>query len=251
MDRVFAALAHESRRKLLDALHSRNGQTLGELCSILEMTRQAVSKHLALLEEAELIVSLREGREKIHYLNPMPIQAISERWIRKFEMGRLEALSALKTRLERDKERIVAKEGFLYQVIIASTAERVFEALTSAEFSRQYWFGRSIASDWKPGSPVTVTKPDGSIEVNGKVLEYEKNKRLSYTWGTTNADSDGTSVVFEIIEMGPLVKLLVTHDIDLAGPSASSTMSGWTFILNGLKTLLETGKPMPAIPFRK
>lgn len=104
MDRVFAALASEARRALLDALYRRNGQSLAELCAGLDMTRQAVSKHLAILEEAELVVSLREGREKLHYLNPLPIQAISERWIRKFETARLSALSALKTALENDKE---------------------------------------------------------------------------------------------------------------------------------------------------
>lgn len=104
MDRIFAALANEGRRALLDALYSRNGQTLGELCAVLDMSRQAVSKHLAILEAAELVISLREGREKFHYLNPIPIQAISERWIRKFEKRRLTALSALKTILEEGKE---------------------------------------------------------------------------------------------------------------------------------------------------
>ena len=104
MDRIFAALANEGRRALLDALYSRNGQTLGELCAVLDMTRQAVSKHLAILEDAELVITSREGREKFHYLNSIPIQAISERWIRKFEKRRLTALSALKTILEEGKE---------------------------------------------------------------------------------------------------------------------------------------------------
>jgi len=104
MDKVFAALANESRRALLDALRKRSGQTLTELCSILDMTRQAASKHLAILEEAELVVAIWEGREKLHYLNPVPIRMISERWIKKFEEGRLAALSALKTALEEQKE---------------------------------------------------------------------------------------------------------------------------------------------------
>ena len=104
MDLIFAALANKGRRELLDALYLRNGQTLGELCDVLDMSRQAVSKHLGILEDAELVITLREGREKLHYLNPLPIQAISERWIKKFEQRRLEALSALKTILEERKE---------------------------------------------------------------------------------------------------------------------------------------------------
>lgn len=145
----------------------------------------------------------------------------------------------------------MAKEAFVYQVIIAASAEKVFKALTSGEFSRQYWFGRTIASEWKVGSPLTVTTPEGAVEVSGKVLAYEEGRRLSYSWGTSNPDTDGTTVVFELVEMGPLVKLLVTHDIDLGGLAAQQAANGWTFILNGLKTLLETGKPMPALPWRK
>jgi DNA-binding transcriptional ArsR family regulator len=104
VDRTFAALANASRRKLLDALYRTNGQPLSQLCSTLSMSRQAVSKHLAVLEKAELVATVWQGREKIHYLNPVPLQAIYDRWIRKFEGKRLEALSALKTTLERDKE---------------------------------------------------------------------------------------------------------------------------------------------------
>ena len=104
MDQVFKALADGSRRELLDRLFADNGQTLGELCERLDMTRQAVSKHLAILEEANLVATVRRGREKLHYLNPVPINAIAERWIGKFERARLAALSALKSRLEERDE---------------------------------------------------------------------------------------------------------------------------------------------------
>lgn len=104
MDRTFSALANASRRKLLDALYVANGQSLAGLCSTLSMSRQAVSKHLAVLEKAELVATVWRGREKIHYLSPVPLQAIYDRWIRKFEAKRLDALAALKTTLERDKE---------------------------------------------------------------------------------------------------------------------------------------------------
>src|ERR1700694_736352 len=100
MDLVFKALADPTRRKLLDRLHAENGQTLGELCARLAMTRQAVSKHLVLLEEANLVATVRRGREKLHYLNPVPIHEIAERWIGKFERSRLHALSDMKRALE-------------------------------------------------------------------------------------------------------------------------------------------------------
>lgn len=105
MDRVFKALADPVRRQLLDRLHARNGQTLGELCEGYEMSRQAVMKHLGILEEANLVVTLKSGREKLHYLNPVPIHEIADRWIGKYERTRLRALSDLKKKLEgRDDE---------------------------------------------------------------------------------------------------------------------------------------------------
>lgn len=104
MDEVFKALADASRRALLDRLHARNGQTLSELCDGLDMTRQAVTKHLAILEAANLVATIRHGREKLHHLNPVPIHQIGERWIKKFERGKLTALSELKKQLEKRDE---------------------------------------------------------------------------------------------------------------------------------------------------
>jgi len=104
MDLVFKALADATRRELLDRLHAENGQTLGELCERLRMTRQAVTKHLVILEDANLVVTLRRGRKKLHYLNPVPIHEIAQRWIGKFEHARLEALSELKRKLESEDE---------------------------------------------------------------------------------------------------------------------------------------------------
>ena len=104
MDKVFKALADPTRRKLLDRLHAENGQTLGELCERLAMTRQAVTKHLVLLEQANLVATVRRGREKLHYLNPVPIHQIAQRWIGKFERSRLDALGDLKKKLEERDE---------------------------------------------------------------------------------------------------------------------------------------------------
>lgn len=111
MDAVFKALADESRRKLLDQLHKSNGQSLGELCAHLDMTRQAVTKHLLLLEDANLVAVVWRGREKLHYLNPVPIYEISERWIDKYERHRLQALGDLKKGLEENKNNKPNKKG--------------------------------------------------------------------------------------------------------------------------------------------
>src|SRR5947199_8483244 len=118
MDRVFRALADETRRRLLDRLHEHNGQTLGELCGSIEMTRQSVTQHLAVLEAANLVSTVRRGREKLHYLNPVPLHEIQQRWIDKFERPRLRALGALKRRAE---EAMTDKPTFVYVTYIAST----------------------------------------------------------------------------------------------------------------------------------
>lgn len=104
MDKVFKALADPSRRQLLDRLRLENGQTLGKLCENLDMTRQAVTKHLKILEEATLVVTIRRGREKLHYLNPLPIHEIAERWIGKYELGRLRLITELKQTLEQEND---------------------------------------------------------------------------------------------------------------------------------------------------
>lgn len=103
LDKAFKALADGSRRALLDRLYAQNGQTLGQLCETLDMTRQSVTKHLAVLEDANLVVTLWRGREKLHYLNPVPLHEISTRWISKFERTRLEAIRELKKRMEEKK----------------------------------------------------------------------------------------------------------------------------------------------------
>lgn len=104
MDAVFRALADPARRQILDSLRARNGQTLGELCEGHEMTRQAVTKHLGILEAANLVATRKQGRKKLHFLNPVPIQEIADRWIANFERGRLRALADLKTRLEGESD---------------------------------------------------------------------------------------------------------------------------------------------------
>ena len=152
MDKVFKALGDPSRRRLLDSLNSRNGQTLRELCSGLRMARQSVSKHLAILEAANLVTTVRRGREKLHYLNAAPINEIGERWITHYEQSRVEALADLKRALEEDTA--MEKPSFVYTTYIRSTPERVWQALTDPAFTKRYW-GATFQSDWNEGSEMT------------------------------------------------------------------------------------------------
>src|SRR5215210_7234122 len=132
-DAVFRALADPTRRLLLDRLRERNGQTLGELCRELGMARQSATQHLSVLEAANLVSTVRRGREKLHYLNPVPLHEIQERWIDNFERPRLRALSELKRRAEDDRP------SFVYTVYIESTPDKVWHALTDPELTAAYW----------------------------------------------------------------------------------------------------------------
>src|SRR5919199_2373479 len=146
LDDVFKALGDPSRRLLLDSLNERGGQTLRELCSRLDMARQSVSKHLAVLEAANLVTTVRRGREKLHYLNAAPINEIGEPWITRYERGRVEALADLKRALE--DAGTVDKPTFVYTTYIKTTPERLWQALTDPAFTRRYWFGVTFETDW-------------------------------------------------------------------------------------------------------
>src|SRR6202161_4150596 len=145
-DEVFRALADPSRRLLLDSLNERNGQTLRELCSGLDMARQSVSKHLVVLEDANLVTTVRRGREKHHYLNAAPINEIAERWITRYERDRVEALADLKKALE---DTPMDAPSFVYTTYIQTTPERLWQALTEPAFTERYW-SMSFDSDLAP-----------------------------------------------------------------------------------------------------
>ena len=146
---VFKALADPTRRQLLDRLHERNGQTLGELCGSLAMARQSASQHLGVLEAANLISTTWRGREKVHYLNPVPLHDIQERWIDKFERPRLRALSAIRHSAE--EQAMTEQPTYVYVTYIKASPEQVWHALTDADLTARYW-GHRNESDWQPGS---------------------------------------------------------------------------------------------------
>ena len=257
IDGVFRALADPGRRRLLDSLNARNGQTLRELCADMDMARQSVSKHLAVLEAANLVTTVRRGREKLHYLNPEPINDISERWIDRYEQQRVDALADLKRVLE---DPTMLKPSFVYTTYIQTTPERLWEALTSPAFTERYW-NAAFETDWEPGSEMVWNMRGVRIaDPEQVVLEADPYRRLSYTWHTftpelgtkVNVSDDvwaaaaaepRSKVTFELEPAGNVVKLTVVHDdFPPDSKAAGLVSSGWPQVLSKLKTLIETGE---------
>ncbi len=250
LDPVFRALADPTRRHLLDAIRAREGVTLGELCEDLAMARQSVTQHLDLLVTADLVVMVRHGRERRHYLNPQPIHEIERRWIRQFDRTHLRAIDTLKHRAEEiamDQNPPPFPE-YVYVTYIQATAEQVWQALTDANITAIYWNGMSNVSDWKAGSAWTHQVPDGEgrYDIWGKVLEADPPRRLVFTFQpeAQPLESPGSEVTYTIEPAGGVVRLTVTHT-NLPDQETFEGMSkGWPTVLSNLKSYLETGQPL-------
>jgi len=250
-DKVFKALADPARRHLLDSLHQRNGQTLGELCGQLAMARQSATQHIAILEAANLVSTVWRGRQKLHYLNPVPLHEIQERWIGKFERPRLRVLSILKQRAEEEAD-VTVRPEYVYVTYIRSTPEDVWHALTDADLSGEYWGHRNV-SDWQPGSRWEHQRTDrsGIADVAGTVLEAEPPRRLVMTFDSPGEPlaAGPSTVTFDIEPYHDIVRVTVTHE-NLADDEAyQAVCAGWPAVLANLKSLLETGHVLPQPPW--
>src|SRR6202047_2680047 len=192
MDAVFKALADPTRRSLLDELFKSDGQTLSALEKRLPMTRFGVMKHLKVLEEAGLVVTRRRGREKLHFLNAVPIRLVHDRWVSKDAEPWAATLSGLKTRLEGTMEKV-------FEIYIKTTPERLWEAITDPELRRQYSFGVGVESDWAPGSRYEATHPMSLGPIcAGENLEVDPPRRLVQSFNAHWSDAvkaEGTSRV--------------------------------------------------------
>jgi uncharacterized protein YndB with AHSA1/START domain len=238
VDEIFRALADPTRRSLLDELFRRDGQTLGELEGRFAMSRFGVMKHLKQLEEAGLVVTRRRGREKLHYLNPVPIRLVHDRWVSKYAEPWAAALSGLKTRLENPMEKV-------FEIYIRTTPERLWEAITDGEIRSKYQFGARITSDWAPGSRYEMGTPGGMLLGEGEILESDPPRRLVQTMTALWSDdvkSEGSSrITWEIEPVEDSCRLTVIHD-QLREGANPELYGGWPMIISGLKTWLETGE---------
>lgn len=236
---MFKALADPTRRELLDALFLEDGQSLLALTSRFDMTRIAVAKHLGILEEAGLVVTKRRGREKLHFLNVVPIRMIHDRWIDKYSERWAVGLIALRDELEDTMEKV-------YEIYIRTSPERLWDAITSPETRARFQFGCRIDSDWSPGSRYEITSPNAPSRtlVEGVNVETDPPRRLVQSfhahWDDASDAHGATRVTWEIEPVGDSCRLVVTHD-QLAPDAPESLYGGWPMLLSGLKTYLETG----------
>jgi uncharacterized protein YndB with AHSA1/START domain len=242
MDAVFKALADPTRRSLLDQLFQQDGQSLSALEEQLPMTRFGVMKHLKVLEEARLVTTRRRGREKLHFLNPVPIRLVHDRWVSKYAEPWAEALSGLKKRLE---DRTMEK---VFEIYIKTTPERLWEAITDSEMRQKYNFGVGVGSDWTPGSRYEAVHSQAGVAIaEGENLEVDPPRRLVQSFNalwSADVKAEGTSrVTWEIEPVGDSCRLSVTHD-QLREDANDELYGGWPMILSGLKTLLETGETL-------
>ena len=246
LEPAFRALADPHRRTLLDRLREKDGQTLGELEAALpQMTRFGVMKHLRVLEDAHLVSTRRDGRRKLHFLNPVPIRLISDRWISRYAEPLVDAMADIKHTVERQTMAEAPAPRHVYEVYIAATPERVWRALTESEFTKQYYYGNTVESDWKPGSPMVYRNPDGTESIECEVIEADPPRRLVHTFFFPGTEESPSRCTWSIEPRGEATLLTLTHD-EFDGETATyrSVAHGWVPVLSGLKTLLETGKPL-------
>ena len=263
MDAVFRALADPTRRGLLDSLHERDGQTLLELCAGAHMSRQSVSKHLGILEQAHLVTTHREGRHKLHHLNPAPVADIGERWIHRYQRARIDLLSDLRRALEDQPVTTPEPTEFRYVAYIRTTPERLWRALTEPAFTARWWQGTAIDSDWSTGAGMTWHHHDTVIEHPDQVvLACDPPRLLAFTWHSFTPDwaeavgfteerraaleaEPRTTVTFELEPVGDLVRLTVTHGNLVADGTVFGLITeGWPRVVSDLKTVVEAGGPV-------
>lgn len=242
MDEVFKALADPTRRQLLDSLRDKAGQTLTELESGLGMTRFGVMKHLKVLEEAKLVTTRKEGRFKYHYLNASPIQEVADRWIAPYQKPFARYALNLKAMLE-SRQTMSEKPDFVLETYIRTTPSALWAAITDPEMTRQYYYGGRVQPDLKVGGRFYYLDPNGEVNLDGEVVEIVPEKKLVTTFRAAWApDGEETRVQYEIEQLGESCKLTLTHFN--AAAAKAGVESGWPMIIAGLKTLLETGKPL-------
>ncbi|MCW2395602.1 MULTISPECIES: ArsR/SmtB family transcription factor [unclassified Sphingobium] len=252
MDAVFDALSHPDRRALLDLLFERDGQSVSELQARFPVSRFAVMKQLKLLAAAGLVTSHKSGREKRHYLNPVPIRLVADRWISRYAAPFVGALADLKTQAERTSA--VADPRHVYELYVRAPAQAVWDILTDDAKTPLYQhFNMTSQTEWRVGGAISFMMDDRPVIV-GELLALEPPKRLVMTfharWSAEVAADKPSRVTWTIEDIpGGACKITLIHD-DFGGDSATSRQvgGGWPETLSRLKTLVETGTPFEITP---
>lgn len=250
MDDVFKALGDPYRRRILDLLRERDGRSLSDLEAYFpDMTRFGVMKHLKVLEDALLVVSKKSGRFKHHYLNPMPIQDIADRWISSFARPWTNTINTIKHQLEGTKT-VTNKPKHVYVSVIKTTPQKLWQALTDGKITPAYYYGATFQGKIEKGADYAYAAPGGEgFFVRGRIEDVVPEKKLVTTfkgeWMPGMENDAPTRVTWEIEQQGECCRLTLTHD-HFEGETATyqNCGGGWPGILSGLKTLLETGEPL-------
>lgn len=245
MDDVFKAINDPSRRLLLDLLFERDGRALGELTEHLpQMTRFGVMSHLSVLEEAGLITTRKDGRRKLHYLNPVPIRLIHDRWISKYTEHVVGRMAALTNRGGR-----MTTPAHVYVTYISAPAEEVWRAITDGDSTVQYYYGTRVESSWESGAELKYTYADGTVAADGEVLSIDPPKRLEHTFHPRwdpELEAEGPVREAWILEEDEGVTRLTVemYGMEPGQRRYEDFVHGQPYIMSGLKTLLETGKSL-------
>lgn len=240
MDTLFKALSDPARRAILDSLRAQDGQSLSDLEPQFEMTRFGVMKHLKLLEDAGLIVTKRAGRFKYHYLNPLPLQEMLDRWVAPFLQPQAKQLSDIKTKLERSHR--MGKPDFMMQTFIRCTQDALWDALTQADQMAAYHFAcNEVRGNATLGNVTEFIRPNGSAMLRQVTTELDPKSRIAATFEPMfmGPDAPASHMVYLIEPQGEQCKLTVEH-YDLA-PGQEGFAEGWARLTSSLKSYLETG----------
>lgn len=257
MSDIFKALADPVRRELLDRLRQRPGMTLTELEAPYDMTRFGVMRHLKILEAAGLVTTEKVGRNKHHFLNPVPLHEIQERWLTRFTSAAAQTLAELRHSIEGNSMESTSMErkmestpSHVFEIYIRTTPEALWRALTDGEWTKRYYYDSVVSSSWEKGA-VCNYHIEGRLALTGEVLEVEPPRRLVTTfdarWDDDVTPDEPTTITWEIVPQGPVCLLRVLHQgFTERTATFESVGGGMPWILSGLKTLLETGEEMAA-----
>ena len=246
MDAVFRALDDPSRRLLLDSLFESDGQTLAELTTQLpDMTRFGVMNHLRVLEEAGMVVSKKVGRNKHHYLNPVPIREVHDRWISRYTESLVEGLSRLKQQLE---GKTMTTPSHVYQTYIRCEPASAWDAIVNGDQTVQYYYGTRVESDFTEAAPIRYLSPDGSVVADGVIIAVDEPRRLELMfharWDQELSEEGPVRMVWLVDEANGLTTLTVESFMYPESKTYGNFSEGIPYIVSGMKTLLETGEPL-------